>query len=140
MLRYIFPFLLIAVQAEEVLPYTSSTGLYISYIVKAFIFIILLLAFMYYWYRHLLPKMQSQGSSNLFVREKLVLEPGTALYVLDIKGEYKLLVVSNKNSACYDLSAKNLQYQPAVKKDFAAYLAEIMKSKDNKKGRKNVKK
>jgi len=135
---FIFLLLCAAAQAE-----TNAGNLAFSYLIKSLLFIILLLAFMYYWHRYLLPKIQSPGTlpNNLVVREKLVLELGTALYVLEIRGEYKLLVVSNKQTSCYDLSAKNLRYlPPAEKKDFAGYLAELLNNKDNKKGRKNVKK
>jgi len=135
--RLIFLLLLAAVQAE-----TNTGNLALSYLIKSFLLIVLLLAFMYYWYRYLLPKIQAPGNlpGHLLVREKLVLELGTALYVLEIQGKYKLLVISNKQTSCYDLSAKNLRYLPPEKKDFAGYLAEFLNNKDNKKGRKNVKK
>ncbi|MDR1996925.1 MAG: hypothetical protein LBQ83_01175 [Candidatus Margulisbacteria bacterium] len=123
-----------AVQAETALPYASSSGLYFSYILKSVLLILLLLVFMFYWYRYLLPKMQGQGEAgrNLFLKERLVVEPGTTAYVLEIKGAYRLLVVSNKQTACYDLSGPKLKYPPAApKKEFAAYLAEFSKNKDN---------
>ncbi|MDR2430952.1 MAG: hypothetical protein LBD99_01670 [Candidatus Margulisbacteria bacterium] len=133
-MRKIWPFLFFAVlQAEEAVPYVSSYGVYANYLVKSFVLIIVLLIFMYYWYRHILPKIQSQNNrqNNLRIKEKLALEPGTALYVLEIKGAHKLLIVSSKQTACYDLP--KLEYKPAVKKEFSAYLAEFLPGKAGKK-------
>ena len=108
--------------------YVSSSGVYISYLVKSLAFIACIMAFFFYWYKYWLPKMQNAATGNLRLRERLVVEPGTAAYVLEIQGDYKLLIVSNKQTIMTDLAGKKLQYQtlpPVPKKDFAEYLKEM---------------
>ena len=122
--------------------YVSSSGVYIGYLVKSLTIIVCLLAFFFYWYKYWLPKMQNNGTGNLRLHERLVIEPGTSAYVLEIQGEFKLLIVSNKQTGCYDLATRTLSLSkrpmkreyPSTgsgyvarysKKDFAAYLKEI---------------
>ena len=140
------PLFFTLLQAEEAIPYVSNSSLYARSIIKSILIIILVLAGMYYWYKQVLPKVQSAGGiapRNLVIKERLVIEPGTSVYVLEIKDEYKLLVVSNKQTAVYDLPNKKLKYTELPKKEFQDYLAELLKTKDNvkhKKGRANAKK
>ena len=123
--------------------YVSSSGAYISYLVKSLAFIVCLLACFFYWHTCWLPKIQSSNASNLRLRERLVVEPGTAVYILEIRGAYKLLIVSNKQTALTELDGKKLQYPAAgvvaEKKDFAEYLGELTKPqkwfKPNKTGK-----
>ena len=144
MLR-VLPLVFTLLQAEEAFPYVSNSSLYMRSIIKSVLIIALILIGMYYWYKQVLPRVQSAGGvmpRNLVIKERLVIEPGTTAYVLEIKDEYKLLVVSNKQSAIYDLPNKKLKYTELPKKDFSSYLAEFLKNKDNvkSKGKINVKK
>ncbi|MDR1113805.1 MAG: hypothetical protein LBL50_01790 [Candidatus Margulisbacteria bacterium] len=135
MLRVLIFLLATATAAEEVAAplYTSSSGVYLRSLLKSLAIIILLLIFTYYWYKYLLPRVNGgriSPEANLVLKERLVIEPGTAAYVLEIKGVHKLLIVSNKQTACYDLPAGKLKYTALPKKDFAAYLTDFAKKKN----------
>ncbi|MDR1453012.1 MAG: hypothetical protein LBJ25_03450 [Candidatus Margulisbacteria bacterium] len=135
MLRVLIFLLATATAAEEVAAplYVSSSGAYLRSLLKSLAIIILLLIFTYYWYKYLLPRVNGgriSPEANLVLKERLVIEPGTAAYVLEIKGAHKLLLVSNKQTACYDLPAGQLQYSAPLKKNFAAYLADLAPKKD----------
>jgi len=141
----VLPLFFTLLQAEEAISYASNSLMYMQSIIKSVLIIVLILVGMYYWYKKVLPKIQSTGGvqpRNLIIKERLVIEPGTSAYVLEIKDEYKLVVVSNKNTTVYDLPAKKLKYVDLPKKDFQDYLAEFLKTKDNvkSKGKTNVKK
>ncbi|MDR2429239.1 MAG: hypothetical protein LBD62_05475 [Candidatus Margulisbacteria bacterium] len=152
MLRVLIFLLATATAAEEAAAplYVSSSGIYLRSLLKSLAIIILLLIFTYYWYKYLLPRVNGgriSPEANLVLKERLVIEPGTTAYVLEIKGAHKLLLVSNKQTACYDLPAGKLQYSAPLKKDFAAYLADfasrknVLKSaKITQPGKKHVKK
>ncbi|GBR76587.1 hypothetical protein NO2_1114 [Candidatus Termititenax persephonae] len=125
----IFLSIFCSLAAAEEFAYVSSSGSYVSYLVKSLVFIICLLAFLFYWHKYWLPKMQSGAPGNLSLKERLVIEPGTTAYVLDSKGEYRLLIVSNKQIFCGALSGRKLKYQTLPKKDFAGYLKEMTQIK-----------
>jgi len=140
-MKYLLTLLTLSLlNAEEVIynsPFQDNSVMIVQYMIKSFLIVLLLVLFMVYWYKKILPNLRiSSPNSNIKVKDRAQLDPTTTVYLLEIGGKYQTVISSSKNIVVTGNYNKNELKLPAkdepLTPDFKEYFSKITKEFNNR--------